>query len=548
MPGYYLRHDDGTPYTAEDFDFYAWLAEKNTEHLKTAKGRIALTKYDPLLFAVVYLSKHLRGPETGDAITFNDMHLDLFRQALLWTEKTKEPRGDRDAYIAPRESGKSTLLFLVLPMWAAAHGHVKFIAAFADSATQAENHLSSFKAETGRNERLRGDFPLLCTPKRQPGGQTVADRQNMYQTESDFVFAARGVDSSNLGLKVEDKRPDLLILDDVEPMEAKYSAGECAKRLGTICDGILPLSEFARVVLVGTVTMPNSIIHQLVQSRLDRDKAPPWIAEQKFRVNHFRPIITVDGVRRSMWPAKWKLVYLESIEHTRSYMKNFENDPRGNEGALLKPEQLINGRRFHSTAKPVKVAVAVDPSGGGRDVAGIIGGHRADDGAVYWTHDRSIAGTSDAWSERVAVLAAEINADIIFYEKNYGADLVRRSIATAWRDIHAGTKRPPPCPRIVPVHGKRGKFLRAEPISQAFISGDVWLGAMLPELEAEWSTWVNGGAESPGRIDASVYLTYGLLPIPGAEGVVSSPTGINAGAAAALGIGPQASMLGMPHR
>jgi hypothetical protein len=42
------------------------------------------------------------------------------------------------------------------------------------------------------------------------------------------------MDSSNLGLKVGDARPDLLILDDIEPHEARYSAGLKAKRLDTL--------------------------------------------------------------------------------------------------------------------------------------------------------------------------------------------------------------------------------------------------------------------------------------------------------------------------
>lgn len=37
-------------------------------------------------------------------------------------------------------------------------------------------------------------------------------------------FAARGIDAASLGMKVGEKRPDLLILDDIEPDESSYSA------------------------------------------------------------------------------------------------------------------------------------------------------------------------------------------------------------------------------------------------------------------------------------------------------------------------------------
>ena len=39
-------------------------------------------------------------------------------------------------------------------------------------------------------------------------------------------------------------------------------------------------------------------------------------------------------------------------------------------------------------------------------------------------------------------------------------------------------------------------------------------------------TWRPSDAVSPGRLDASVYLAYHLLPVPGAETVISSATGL----------------------
>jgi hypothetical protein len=65
---------------------------------------------------------------------------------------------------------------------------------------------------------------------------------------------------------VGEKRPDLIILDDVEPSESNYSAYLAEKRLSTIQNAILPLNEWARVVWVGTVTTDGSLIHQAVKS------------------------------------------------------------------------------------------------------------------------------------------------------------------------------------------------------------------------------------------------------------------------------------------
>lgn len=522
--------------TAATFDFEKWLCQYDERLLADPRGRRALCRLDPMLFAVLYLRKHLMAEATGGKITFNDMHLELYRQARQWIKPRTRPRQFRDAYIAPRESGKSSMLFLILPLWAAAHRHVRFIAAFSDSATQAETHLATFKHELDTNELLRNDHPYLCTPATRPKGAQVADHKGMLQTKGGFVFAARGADSGNLGLKVGDARPDLILCDDIEPGEAKYSLYQAHQRLMTLQDVILPLSEHARVILVGTVTMPGSIIHQLVKHGRGDPEAPNWIADQNFRTHHFHAIVpTDDGGERSMWPAKWSIEYLNEIRHSRAYLKNFANDPRGNENALVSEYLLESRRMYNPSATAIKYAVCVDPSGGGRDSAGIIGGWLGDDGRLYWSHDATIVGPSEKWSKAACQLAYDIGAETIGVESNYGGDMSKLVLRNAWETVCRENGVNKLCPSIAPVVGKRGKWLRAEPVAQQLVDDRIRLSAPLPRLESEWTTWGPTSADSPGRIDASVYLAYLLLPIPGSAAVVSSAVGVSKGGGRAGG-------------
>jgi phage terminase large subunit-like protein len=323
---------------AETFDLQAYLAGFDARLLAEPEGRRLLTRLDPMLFALVYLRHHLRDAE--GRITFGDAHLDWCRAARRWVRRPTGPAETRDAYIAPRNMGKSTWWFLILPMWAAAHGHVRFAAAFAASATQAETHLASFKKEIDGNELLRRDYKSLCTPARRPSGSNVADTQSMFIADNGFVFAARGIDSSNLGMKVGERRPDLILCDDIEPDESSYSLDLARKRRTTLVDAILPLNVYARVVISGTVTMPGSIVHQLVKHARGVETAP-WIAEEGFAAHYTPPIIkTAGGYERSVWPAKWPLSYLKSIEHTRSFAKNYANDPMGADGDLWTPDDF----------------------------------------------------------------------------------------------------------------------------------------------------------------------------------------------------------------
>jgi hypothetical protein len=313
---------------------------------------------DPVAFAVLYLSHHLK--DRDGRITWSEAHFGWAREAEHWKERADEPMAHRVAEIAPRECGKSTWWFLILPLWAAANGHSRFAAAFAQASAQAETHLSTFKHELDSNALLRLDYPLLCEPARRKTGTTVADRAGMLHTRSGFVFAARGIDSAVLGMKVGDRRPDLLILDDVEPDEANYSPDQATKRLGTVTDSILPLNIYARVVFVGTVTMPGSIMHQLVKSAKGVE-VEPWIKDENIKAHHTRPIVVQDdGTEASVWESKWPIAWLQSVRHTRSFAKNYDNDPMAREGVYWVREDfqygVPDGRRW------TKTILAVDPA------------------------------------------------------------------------------------------------------------------------------------------------------------------------------------------
>lgn len=253
----------------------------------------------------------------------------------------------------------STWWYTLMPVWAAAHEWIRFIATFANGATQAEMHLQTFRSEAAHNKLLRNDFPDLCTAIRKPTGRTVADNEGQYQSRNGFVWVARGIDVASLGMKVGDRRPDVLVLDDIEKDESRYSPGEVEKRKSTIIDAIFPLNERAKVVVVGTVTRPGSINHQLVKMALgeidpDTEEAADlqWIRDERITPHYYPPVVdNPDGSRRSCWPAKWSLEYLESIEKTRNYQKNFKNNPRAGSGMYWSDEDIRYGMPPNVTRK-----------------------------------------------------------------------------------------------------------------------------------------------------------------------------------------------------
>ncbi|MDH6189143.1 hypothetical protein M2168_002175 [Streptomyces sp. CZ24] len=202
-----------------------------------------------------------------------------------------------------------------------------------------------------------------------------------------------------------------------------------------------------------------------------------------------------------------------------------QGDPQPAEGALVSDELLRMLRDTTSKVEPQKIAVAIDPSGGGRDVAGIVGGFLGDDQRVWITHDRSAAMSSADWSTAACLLAHETNAAIIFVEWNFGRDMCELAIRTSWETLQREGRIPADVlmPQIAPVRAKQGKLLRAEPVAQQMVQDRVRLRGVFTDMEREWATWMPSDPDSPGRIDASCILVYGLIPDANKGAIVHAP-------------------------
>lgn len=335
-----------------DPDEYVWQKfgkyAKGLNRDQLSKFRIRATRDDPILFALIYFRSSLRDDKTGGKITLTEFHVQAAEHAKEWMRHDIGFMEMRRAWVAPRESGKSTWFFLILPAWALAHGHRKFVAAFADTATQALTHLGNFKrAVQVTNETIRLDFPDLAIPFRRPGGQTDSDRQALYLSRGGGAFAAAGIESGTLGLKIGDQRPDVLLFDDVEPHGALYTPAEKDKRLELIRGSIFPMNMNAVVELVGTVNMDGALMHDIVKQETGQaDAVPEWVAAENIVTRYF-PALFMDehGVEQSIWPAKWPVETLQAlrVSSPRLFAFAFMNLPVPLTSAYWSPEMFTTG-------------------------------------------------------------------------------------------------------------------------------------------------------------------------------------------------------------
>jgi predicted phage terminase large subunit-like protein len=419
------------------------MGDVNVDLLKYSEGRRELTKYDPMLFALTYLPHHLKNMD--DELTLSEFHWDLAEYGKTWINKPTAPKQNRDAFIAPRECGKSTWIFLILPMWAAAHNHIKFVAAFSDAASQAETHLLTFKNELETNEYLKADYPELCTPKivGSTGRSLAANAWRIIQA-NDFIFDANGIDTNSLGKKVFGQRPDLIILDDIEKGEKNYSEYQAGQQRRTVFDDIAPMNIYARMIIVGTTTMPNSMMDEFRKySEGQRDKALEWISDQNVDVHYYPAIMTAeDGSERSVWPEKWPLEWLNSQRHLRDFAKNYMNKPVNLDGNFWTYEDIIiQDGEYGNTIISIDPAVTKNKVS---DYTGIAVLSRGEDDNIYVRDAFQLKVSPSELSERVAALVEQYDPGIIYVETNQGGDLwqdVFKDIPVRYRSIRQSVSK-----------------------------------------------------------------------------------------------------------
>ena len=453
-------------------------------------------------------------------------HLRLIAQALAGLEA-----GDYDRLLitTPPQVGKTSLVSEWGSFWwLAKHPSDKVvIGSYGDSlAHKRGRKIRELVEDHG------AEFGLFV----KPGSSSVQDWE---------TTQGGGVRSVGVGAGLTGHSSNCVILDDPHKDRAEAESGRIRGAVhdwysSTVLTRLQP--DRNAVVVVQTRWVDDDLAGRRLSEEGRLEDGGRWkvvhlpaIADSKFGVDPLgrapgepltHPKIPVSDVDAQVrwWRDK------QATTAPRDWHALYQGDPQPVEGTLLAPGLLKERTHNPPPAGPVKTGVAVDPSGGGRDTAGIIGGFLGDDGKLYATHDRTVTGPSESWGRSVCALAVEIDADVVVVESNFGGDMAKTIIRLAWSALSrehpddVRYKRLPP--QVKTVRAKKGKLLRAEPIAQQISDDRYRLGGHLPDLVHEWETWQSTSSESPGRIDASVYLAYELLPVPGAEAVVSVPTGV----------------------
>ena len=149
-----------------------------------------------------------------------------------------------------------------------------------------------------------------------------------------------------------------------------------------------------------------------------------------------------------------------------------------------------------------RIVVGVDPavtSTEDADESGIVVAGVGTDGHFYVLADYTVRDTPQVVVAKILQAYDDWDASTIIVEVNNGGEWIPDSILTARQNANR------PTVSVQAIHAKKGKRVRAEPVSAIYESGRAHHVGEHKHLEDQLCVWTTDQKESPDRLDACVY-------------------------------------------
>ncbi|MCC6546177.1 phage terminase large subunit [Candidatus Sumerlaeota bacterium] len=333
------------------------------------KARIERAKSSPEFFCEYYLRQFFSHPETGKFTGLAD-----------WQERTHKlaKTEPQVAVAAPRGHGKTTFVSFALTLRDLLIGESLFTIYIGPTHKAAADRIEEIRQELENNERIREDFGDLLTGE----GVDGAPRQPRGQRHDDLSLAngsrilARGCGQSLRGAKHKDKRPDRIILDDVDKDEEAASKDRVDKRIRWFKRVVLGLQGAAgmRVFVVGNIIARYTLLTECLKMK--------GFASLVFRA------VLEDGT--PLMPEMWTLEKLSSIREqigTDAFETEYQNNPPSESSRPFREEWLRRRWTREQLAQTAfRVIAALDLSKGKSersDFQAMVAIVRDDKGTIY---------------------------------------------------------------------------------------------------------------------------------------------------------------------
>jgi predicted phage terminase large subunit-like protein len=212
------------------------------------------------------------------------------------------------AISAPRNHAKSTALTYSYTLACVLFRERSYVLIVSDTVSQASQFLSDIKATLAENEQIRSLFKIKEFVK-----DTEDDIIVMCEDGHMFRIQAKGAEQKLRGLKWNNKRPDLIICDDLENDEIVMNKERREKFRRWFYGALLPCKSVAGIIrYVGTILHSDSMLESIMPKTYQKGtielplktyttKRNSWISV-KYRAH-------TDDFSEILWPQRYNKDY-----------------------------------------------------------------------------------------------------------------------------------------------------------------------------------------------------------------------------------------------
>jgi hypothetical protein len=317
---------------------------------------------------------------------------------------------------------------------------------------QADKHVASI-AGILDSPRLAAYYPLLTSPALNRFGSPKGWRRNRLRTAAGFTIDALGLNTAVRGIRIDDYRPDLIIIDDID--EATDSSAVTDTRVELLTKKILPAGAPNMAVigvqnLIGSDTVFARLARYQGAATIDmlhnRTVSGPYKALDDFeyveregggyQIVNGRPTWKGQGVAECQ-------AYIDTFGLT-AFLSECQHEVDAPPGGMF---DHLAFRQCEQSDLPslLDTVVWVDPAVTNKDRSdcqGIQADGRAEDGTIYRLYSWEGRTTPQRAIIRALIQAVQLRASSVGIETDQGGDTWDSVFREAVADLLAGSDDP----------------------------------------------------------------------------------------------------------
>lgn len=257
--------------------------------------RKALVKESHEAFCSIYLSHHITHP-------YAFFHKEMFRMTESYDQKL-------NVVMAFRGSGKSTVLNLSNAIWSILGKHQKkFVLIISKSRVQSQAHFENIKSELEDNELLKQDLGPFRTSSTEWGAYSI--ELPLYQAKIMCIGSQQNI----RGLKYKNKRPDLIICDDMEDIVSVREKYSREMLYQWFINEVMSIGDDkTNIIVLGNLLDRDSLMVRLRKLMLHNELKGKYYAY---------PLL--DDNSKILWPQKYSVEDVIEIQNGLPKKKDFE--------------------------------------------------------------------------------------------------------------------------------------------------------------------------------------------------------------------------------